>query len=410
MMELSIIVVNYNVKYFLQVCLESLHAASAGLNSEIIVVDNASSDGSIEMISNQFPSVKLIRNTKNCGFGRACNQALKIAEGRYILFVNPDTLVGESLLSDAIGVFQNDDKIGAVGVCLLDGNGQVLRESKRSIPTLWSAFTKFSGLSEVFRHSAFFNGYYAPELQYHDSGDIEVLPGAFMLIRKHVLDKLDGFDPRFFMYAEDIDLSYRITRAGYRIRYDGSLHVIHFKGESTQKSLTTYTNTFFHSMRLFIRKYKGELYAPPVAWLLQSIVRTIQSVEMIKRRSFIRKRKAIKPKFPGEVFVFTNQAALKDDLAGYMEVDHLVVVPDSGMGEAPFYLRYAPSYLSIHPDTALILDFRSLLFDEIVELWKKERKKPVYIADGLNSFFIGSHNREKQGEVHTFAACHTSKK
>ncbi len=390
-MELSIIVVNYNVKYFLHICLESIRAASAGLDSEIIVVDN-------------------ISNTENVGFGRACNQALEVAEGRNVLFINPDTLVGESLLVNALKVFEEDEKIGAVGVCLLDGNGQVLRESKRSIPTLWSAFTKFSGLSDVFRHSAFFNGYYAPELQYKESGDIEVLPGAFMLIRKHVLDKLNGFDPRFFMYAEDIDLSYRITKAGYRIRYEGSLHVIHFKGESTEKSLTTYTNTFFHSMRLFIRKYKGELYAPSVAWLLQGIVRTIQGVQMVKRRLFIRKEKKVKSEFPKELFLLTNQTRLKNDLAGYLKADHLEAIPDSGVGEASFYLRYAPSYLSTYPDTALILDFRSLLFDQIVELWKKERKNPVYIVDGENSFFIGSHNKEKQGEVHTFTACPTSNK
>lgn len=401
-MELSIIVVNYNVRYFLQVCLESLQAASQHIESEIIVVDNASTDGSVDMIRAHFPSVNLIANSENVGFGRACNQALAQTKGCYVLFVNPDTLVGESLLSDALKVFQKDAKIGAVGVCLLDGNGQVLRESKRSIPSLWSAFTKFSGLSDVFESTAFFNGYYAPGLNYDESGDIEVLPGAFMLIRRKVLDTLDGFDPRFFMYAEDIDLSYRITKAGYIIRYVGELHVIHFKGESTQKSLTSYTNTFYHSMRLFIRKYTGELYSPLVAGLLQGIVRGIEGVQMLQKRFFSRKKTKEKPLFPENLYVLTDETKLTVALSAYLASMQIKEILDGGFGEAPFYLRYLPSYLHSFPDTSLILDFRSMSFDQIVDVWKRERNSPFYVVDGENSFFISSHNKENQGEVHIF--------
>src|SRR5690606_13092682 len=259
-MDISIIVVNYNVRYFLHLCLQSLEAAIKGLEGEIIVVDNASEDGSVTMIQTHFPQIRLIANTENVGFGRACNQGINLAAGGFVLFVNPDTLIGESLLEEALEVFNEDDKIGAVGVCLLDGKGNVLPESKRAIPSLWSGFTKFSGLSDIFPGIPLFNGYYAPHINYDQCGDIEVLPGAFMLIRKSILDEIGGFDPRLFMYAEDIDLSYRILQAGYRIRYVGSLHMIHFKGESTQKSEKTYTNTFFHSMRLFIQKYQHVLY------------------------------------------------------------------------------------------------------------------------------------------------------
>src|SRR5690606_39844349 len=143
-MELSVIVVNYNVRYFLHICLESLVAATSMLKSEIIVVDNASVDGSVDMIREHFPSIRLINNPENVGFGKACNQVLQISRGRHVLFVNPDSLMGQPLLTRAMEVFTQDETIGAVGVCLLDGNGQVLRESKRSIPTLWSAFTKRS--------------------------------------------------------------------------------------------------------------------------------------------------------------------------------------------------------------------------------------------------------------------------
>lgn len=401
-MELSIIVVNYNVRYFLQICLESLKAASAHIDSEIIVVDNASSDGSVEMIRTHFSSVVLIANSENVGFGRACNAALAQATGRYVLFINPDTLVGEPLLSDAIKVFHKDEKTGAVGVCLLDGNGQVLRESKRSIPSLWSSFTKFSGLSDVFRNTAFFNGYYSPGLNYDESGDIEVLPGAFMLIRKKVLDTIGGFDPRFFMYAEDIDLSYRITKAGYLIRYAGSLHVIHFKGESTQKSLTSYTSTFYHSMRLFIRKYTGELYSPVVAGLLQGIVWVIEGIQKIQRKFFSSRERSQKPALPKNFYVLTNRKKLTRAMSEYLTEVQINEVPEEGFGIAPFYLRYLPSYLHSNPDTSLILDFRSIAFEQIVDVWKLDRNSPFYVADGENSFVISSHNKENQGEVHIF--------
>lgn len=401
-MDLSVIVVNYNVRYFLQLCLESLQAATHSLECEVIVVDNASTDGSVDMIRACFPSITLMTNRDNVGFGRACNQALEIATGRRVLFVNPDTLMGESLLDDALAVFEEDHKIGAVGVCLLDGNGEILRESKRSIPTLWSAFTKFSGLSEVFPRSALFNRYYAPEIDYDATGDIEVLPGAFMLIRKSVLDELGGFDPRFFMYAEDIDLSYRITRAGYRIRYMGALHVIHFKGESTQKSEKTYTSTFFHSMRLFIQKYKGELYAPRVAWLLDKVVGNIQWIQNVRKQFGSGRFDQRKSLFPNHLALLSGQQDLPRILKSEFKIQSLELVPDSGHDRASFYLRYAPSYLRTHPDTAVMVDFRSLKFDQIVELWKVPRRPPIYVLDGKYAYVITSQNKEKQGEVYTF--------
>ncbi len=399
-MELSVIVVNYNVRYFLRICLESLHAATAGMESEIIVVDNSSSDGSVDMIRNQFPAVDLIVNTENTGFGRACNDALARASGRYVLFINPDTVVGESLLTEAIKNFESDDQTGAVGVCLLDGNGQVLRESKRSIPSLWSSFTKFSGLSDVFKNIPFFNGYYFPTLRYDETGDIDVLPGAFMLIRKKVLDDIGGFDPRFFMYAEDIDLSYRITRAGYRIRYVGSLHVIHFKGESTQKDLSSYTTTFYQSMRLFIQKYTGELYTPFVAGLLQGIVRGIENMQKVQRRMRRPQRKHRKQGLAECLFVLSNGDQLTSVLN--KSARQVVQIPEEGHGKAPFYLRYLPSYLHAHRNSALVVDFRSLTFDRIVEIWKQERTSPFYVADSDHSFIISSHNKENQGEVYVF--------
>ena len=401
-MDLSIIVVNYNVRYFLHLCLESLQAATRDLHSEIIVVDNASGDGSTTMIREQFPSIHLIPNSENVGFGRACNQGLDVARGRYILFVNPDTMMGETLLYKALAVFDGDRKIGAVGVCLLDGNGEILPESKRSIPTLWSGFTKFSGLSDVFPRIPLFNGYYAPGIEYDQTGDIEVLPGAFMLIRKSVLEEIGGFDPRFFMYAEDIDLSYRITRAGYAIRYAGSLHVVHFKGESTQKSEKTYTSTFFHSMRLFIQKYRNELYAPPVAWMLDKVVATIQRIQNIRKQIRPSRASTRTASFPSHLAILSGKSRIEEVLRTQFNTPDWEIIPDEGSGEAPFYLRYAPAYLSTHADSAVMVDFRSMSFDQIVQLWKIPKRPPIYLVDGSHAYIISSQNKEKQGEVHTF--------
>lgn len=403
-MDLSIIVVNYNVRYFLHLCLESLQAATQSFDSEIIVVDNASADGSVDMVRSNFPHVRVISNSANVGFGRACNQALEVTNGRFVLFVNPDSLLGESLLTKALAVFEEDDKIGAVGVCLLDGNGEILRESKRSIPTLWSAFTKFSGLSDIFPRTALFNGYYAPELDYNDAGDIDVLPGAFMLIRKRILDEIGGFDPRFFMYAEDVDLSYRIIRAGYRIRYVGSLHVIHFKGESTQKSEQTYTSTFFHSMRLFIQKYKGELYAPSVAWLLDKIVMIIQWIKGWRKQFIPVGSARTHSGFPHHLTILSGHPHLPGLLKQKLDIPSTEIIPDQGHGDASFYLRYAPSYLLAHPHTAVMVDVESMSFDQIVELWKLPRRQPIFILDMQHAYVISSRNKEKQGEVHTFTS------
>lgn len=403
-MDISIIVVNYNVRYFLHLCLQSLEAAIKGLEGEIIVVDNASEDGSVTMIQTHFPQIRLIANTENVGFGRACNQGINLAAGRFVLFVNPDTLIGESLLEEALEVFNEDDKIGAVGVCLLDGKGNVLPESKRAIPSLWSGFTKFSGLSDIFPGIPLFNGYYAPHINYDQCGDIEVLPGAFMLIRKSILDEIGGFDPRFFMYAEDIDLSYRILQAGYRIRYVGSLHMIHFKGESTQKSEKTYTNTFFHSMRLFIQKYQHVLYKPFVAWILVRVIGFIQWVKSLRKQFLPLHLSHKKPRFPEHVTVLSGIKDIENMLRAGFQIPDIEVIPDDGYGRASFYLRYAPAYLQCHPDTAMMLDVRSLSFDQIVALWRIPRQQPFYVLDGLNSYLISSQNKEKQGEVHTFTS------
>lgn len=246
-MQLSIIIVNYNVRHFLQLCLDSVYAATQHIEAEIIVVDNASSDDSCAMVKQDFPDVHLIANTENVGFSKANNQGAAYAKGKHLCILNPDTVVGERVFEDILDwIAKNRTKnIGAIGVRLIDGGGVFLPESKRNLPTARVAFNKLFGNG---------NAYYANQIQPDGTGEVAILVGAFMFMEKAVYHEAKGFDEQYFMYGEDIDLSYSITRLGYQNYYLGSSAVIHFKGESTAKDLQ-YRKRFYGAMQLFYKKY-----------------------------------------------------------------------------------------------------------------------------------------------------------
>lgn len=260
-MKLSVIIVNYNVRYFLEQALLSAQKASAGLAVEIIVVDNNSVDGSVEMVREKFPDVLLIPNTANTGFAVANNQAIQVANGEYILLLNPDTVVEEDTFSQVITFMDNHQDAGGLGVKMYDGKGIFLPESKRGLPTPWVAFCKMTGLSSLFSHSKLFNYYYLGHLSPNETYPIDILSGAFMLLRKKVLDKIGLLDEAFFMYGEDIDLSYRIILAGYKNYYYPHTRIIHYKGESTKKGSLNYVRVFYNAMLIFARKHFGSRYA-----------------------------------------------------------------------------------------------------------------------------------------------------
>ncbi len=265
-MLLSVIIVNYNVKYFLEQSLCSLKAALVDIDAEIFVVDNYSADGSIDYLQPLFPWVTFIQNNTNEGFAKANNKALQLAKGKYILFLNPDTILAEDSLQQCIQFFTRHADAGAVGVRMIDGAGAFLPESKRAFPSPAVSFYKLTGLSSLLPKSRFFNRYalgFLPEKAVHQ---VEVLAGAFMMVRKAVLDITGGFDEQFFMYAEDIDLSYRIQQAGYKNYYLGNLTIVHFKGESTKKGSLNYVKTFYQAMHLFVQKH----YSGGGAWLLHT--------------------------------------------------------------------------------------------------------------------------------------------
>lgn len=257
LMQLSVIIVNYNVKHFLEQCLYSVQKAISGMQGEIIVVDNDSTDKSMEYLAPGFPQVQFVANKENCGFAKACNQGLKAATGKYILFLNPDTIVPEDCFLQCRSFFEEHPDAGAIGVKMVDGGGLFLKESKRSFPSPMTSMFKLFGLAKLFPRSKTFARYYLGHLDENETNEIDVLAGAFMMIKKEVLEKVGSFDEVFFMYGEDVDLSYRIQKAGYKNYYFAGSTVIHFKGESTRKGSMNYVRMFYNAMSLFVHKHYG---------------------------------------------------------------------------------------------------------------------------------------------------------
>jgi GT2 family glycosyltransferase len=257
-MQLSIIIINYNVKYFLEHCLLSVIKACKNIDVEILVVDNNSTDGSKEYLEHKFTNVHFFWNRENIGFGKANNFVLPFAKGDYILFLNPDTIVPEDCFINCISFFESHTDCGALGVRMIDGAGNFLKESKRSLPTASAGFFKLVGLAETFPSSKLFAQYYAGHLPEKQNNKVDVLAGAFMMLSKKAIELTKGFDDSFFMYGEDIDLSYRIQKVGLQNYYLGNTTIIHFKGESTQKKSSNYIEHFYSAIKRFVDKHYSD--------------------------------------------------------------------------------------------------------------------------------------------------------
>jgi len=256
-LQLSIIIVNYNVKYFLEQCLHSVSKAIEQLNAEVWVVDNASTDGSEAYLMPKFPWVRWMANHQNAGFAKANNQALEKCTGKYVLYLNPDTLLPEDCLVKCLSFMEAHDEAGSLGIRMIDGSGSFLPESKRSFPSPATSFYKLIGLSSLFPLSKCFVRCALGVLYEHKDDEVDVLAGAFMIVRRSLLQVLNGFDETFFMYGEDIDLSYRVQQAGYKNYYFSQSEIIHFKGESTRKGSLNYVRMFYNAMRIFVKKHYG---------------------------------------------------------------------------------------------------------------------------------------------------------
>lgn len=253
-MQLSIIIVNYNVKYFLAQALVAAQKAANGMEYEIIVVDNNSTDDSIAYLKPLFKEVIFIENKSNPGFGVANNQAAAIAKGKYLLILNPDTILTEQTLTDSLNQFERERLTGAIGVKMLTAKGAFLPESKRGFPSPWVSFCKTFGLNALFPQTTLFGGYHLQYLSPDLVHQVEVLAGAYMMIPTELYRRIGGFDEQFFMYGEDIDLSYRITQEGYH-NYYLPTPIIHFKGESTKTESLHYVKVFYEAMEIFYHKH-----------------------------------------------------------------------------------------------------------------------------------------------------------
>lgn len=271
------------MRHFLEQCLHAVYRAIAELNAEVIVADNASTDRSLEYLKPLFPQVQFIAHQENLGFAKANNHAATLAKGDYLLFLNPDTLIAEDTLHQLLVCIQTHPDAGAVGVRMLDGAGQFLPESKRAFPALMPAFFKLTGLARLFPRSAVLNAYALGHLNEKSNHPVDVLAGACMLVRRDLFQQLNGFDEQFFMYGEDIDLSYRIRQSGYQNWYCADTSIIHFKGESTRKGSSNYVQLFYKAMQQFVRKHYSGSKSALIVQGLQLGILLRAGISLIKR-------------------------------------------------------------------------------------------------------------------------------
>ncbi len=375
-MDLSVIIVSYNAVDFLKLCLHSVFAASQSIQTEVFVVDNNSSDFSAKIIASDFPQCNLIANKNNPGFSVANNQAIKQAKGRYILILNPDTIVAEDTFLKLIAFMDSNKNIGSSGIKMIDGSGSFLPESKRGIPTPWTAFCKMSGLSAFLKKSKLFNEYhkgYIPQNQTHET---EILAGAFMFIRKEALDKAGLFDESFFMYGEDIDLSYRIIQTGYLNYYFADSTIIHFKGESTNKD-KVYRDRFYKAMIQFANKHFSRSYG--------IIFNILISVGIY----FIKFLSSIKIHAKEVINIVNNQSFL------------VTTAPSSSNINLPFPITpISPNNLGNHKNGTLIFNTQNLQFKQIIQIMNQNgsRYKYRFLFDH-HKIMIGSDKKFHKGQV-----------
>ena len=283
MTDVSVVIVSYNVRAFLEQCLVSVERASHGLDVDVWVVDNRSVDGSVDMVASRFPSVNLIANDENVGFSKANNQAIRACQGRHVLLLNPDTVVREDTLSSCLAWMDSHPEVGGLGVPMHDGTGRFLPESKRGVPTPWAAFCRMAGFHRLAPRSRRFNAYYAGHVATDETAPVDILSGAFMWLRKKALDQVGLLDEQFFMYGEDIDLSWRLVLGGWENAYFAGTNIIHYKGESTKKGSLNYVLVFYRAMLLFAAKHFEGSQARAFNWMIRLAIYARAGLAILRR-------------------------------------------------------------------------------------------------------------------------------
>ncbi|APY10039.1 glycosyl transferase family 2 [Seonamhaeicola sp. S2-3] len=365
-MKLSVVILNYNVRHFLELCLKSVKAAITNIDAEIIVVDNNSEDESCSMVKELFPDVILIENKENCGFSKGNNIGVKKAKGDYLCILNPDTVVAEDTFVKLLKFSENKEKLGIVGCKLIDGVGRFLPESKRNIPYVSAACKKILGNSKK---------YYANHLTENETGKVDILVGAFMLMKKSIYEDIGGFDEDYFMYGEDIDLSYRVLKSGYQNYYYANTTVVHFKGESTLRD-KNYARRFYGAMQIFYQKHfkKNVLFDLFVfigIWFVYFFRKTpIHKIKRVNRYVLISDKmiEGLKTSLP-------NNFTLERKVGNYDKA------------------------------TEIILDANYLSYKEIIDIMLNAsvvKKLTFRILPNNSKFILGSDNVISRGEVITF--------
>ncbi|MGB6268150.1 MAG: glycosyltransferase family 2 protein [Olleya sp.] len=362
-MKLSIIILNYNVRYFLELCLQSIEAAITNLEAQIIVVDNHSQDDSCQMVKQKFPNVLLIENKENLGFSKGNNIGVQHAKGEYLCIINPDTVVPEDCFEELFEFSKIKNDLGLFTCRLIDGKGKFLPESKRNIPTPKVAIKKMLGFNQ---------SYYVSDLKENSTGIVPVLVGAFMMVKKDIYNQVGGFDEDYFMYGEDIDLSYKVQKAGFDNMYYGPIKVIHFKGESTLKN-ANYAKRFYGAMQIFYKKhFKRNVLFDGLVWL---------GIKLVKHT----KNNAFAEIEPVSKFVLVSDKSypdLEDKLSKPCQVVSVLS--------------------NIENSTQVILDANYLSFKTIIEtLSNSEKNKNISyrIIPKNSNFILGSDSSKSRGEV-----------
>ncbi len=382
-MQLSVIILNYNVRYFLEQCVESVQEALLNIDGEIIVVDNNSSDDSCEMMKTRFPNVKLIENTLNLGFPKGNNIGVAQSKGDYICILNPDTVVAEDTFAKILAFAEKQTNIGIVGCKLIDGTGNFLPESKRGVPTPFVAFTKIFGLYKLFPKTTLFNRYYAQHLSENETEKVDILVGAFMIMKRNLYLEIGGFDENCFMYSDDIDLSYMALKKGKSNYYYHETSVIHYKGESTVKD-GLYMKRFREAMQFFYKKHFNSSFVFDVFMKIGAFF-----FALVKKN-----QSKLKP-FQAEEFVlFSKDENLKNKLELLL---HKKIHWQSKIEGNTLFSHS----ISNKKQTEILLDNTNLSFKNIISFLEANKNQGFsFKIIPKNTFFmIGSNNSNDKGTV-----------
>jgi GT2 family glycosyltransferase len=374
-MQLSVIILNYNVRYFLEQCVRSVQKALENIDAEIIVVDNNSSDDSCLMMKQLFPQITLIENKENLGFPKGNNIAVQQAKGEYICILNPDTVVAEDTFEKILNSkFQiPNSQLGIIGCKLIDGTGNFLPESKRGLPTPYVAITKIFGLYEI---SNFFGKYYAQHLSENQSGKVDILVGAFMVMKRDLYIKVGGFDENCFMYSDDIDLSYMIQKLGKDNFYFHETSVIHYKGESTVRD-EKYLERFREAMQFFYKKHFKK------SWFFDKFLQIGSLFYAIFKQKQAQK---LNKKIDKYILFSKNNIQLN-------------------LNKPIEYLTDFEQFKNTkNINFELIFDTNSFSFAEIIYFMEKHKSKNITFKNYISqsNYLIGSNNSTDRGEVLIF--------